>query len=188
MNTNLRSQVKFSGSVIIEILVAFSIYATSLAIIYDSVNIIMRTIGKISSSEKYVQDFEDAILYMYRRDITRGKDLELISYNTWSVLLIDFSPADPEPKVVGYQLFKSNDGSKLRRIVANGDEDIHKLKIQRPGQKYFDSNFSGFNTIYTGKEMLSFDVEGKYITFTFGKIKTYIARISQTSTRSSTQI
>ncbi|MGC8545338.1 MAG: hypothetical protein ACP5NR_05275 [Athalassotoga sp.] len=164
---------------IIEVIVALSIYGISLATIYDSISIMMKTMIKISASEKYVEDFEDALTYMYKTDIERGKELELISYKTWSVLLIDFDPKDPESHVVGYQLFKSNDGSKLRRIVAKWDEDIHKLKIQRPGQKYFDSHFSGFNAVYTGKEMLSFDVEGKYITFTFGKIKTYIGRISQ---------
>jgi hypothetical protein len=165
--------------VIIEIIVALSIYGISLAIIYDSINIMMKTMIKISASEKYVEDFEDAITYMYKTDFERGRELELISYKTWSVLLIDFDPKDTDSHVVGYQLFKSNDGSKLRRIVARGEEDIHKLKIQRPGQGYFNSNFSGFNAVYTGKEMLSFDVEGKYITFTFGKIKTYIGRISQ---------
>jgi hypothetical protein len=164
--------------VIIEVIVAISIYGISLAIIYDSINIMMKTMIKISVSEKYVEDFEDTITYMYKTDIAMGRELELISYKTWSVLLIDFDPKNPEPRVVGYQLFKSNDGSKLRRIVAKWDEDIHKLKIQRPGQEYFDSHFSGFNAVYTGKEMLSFDVEGKYITFTFGKIKTYIGHIS----------
>ncbi len=178
MNTNLRSRVKHLGSVIIEIIVALSIYGISLAIIYDSTNILMKTMGKLSASEKYVEDFEDTILYMYEKDIMRGKTLELISYKTWSVLLIDFDPKDPAPEVVGYQLFKSNDGSKLRRIVAKGYEDIHKLKVLRPGQDYFNSNFSGFNAIYTGSEALSFDIEGKYITFTFGKIKTYIGRTS----------
>ncbi len=179
MNTNLRSRVKQSGSVIIEILVALSIYGISLAIVYDSINILMRTMGKISTSEKHVEDFEDAIIYMYKQDITRGVDLELISYKTWSVLLIGFDPKDPHHEVVGYQLFESENGSKLRRIVAKWDEDIHKLRDQRPGQDYFDSRFSGFNTIYMGSEMLSFDVEGNYITFKFGKIKTYIGRVSR---------
>ncbi len=117
MNTNLRSQVKPLGSVIIEILVALSIYGIGLAIVYDSTNIIMKTMNKLSASEKYVEDFEDAIIYMYEKDITRGRSLELISYKTWSVLLIDFDPKDPEPGVVGYQLLESKDGSKLRRIL-----------------------------------------------------------------------
>lgn len=174
MSTLQRSPARQLGSVIIELLVAFSIYAVSLSIIYETVNVLIRTIGEVSESERFVSDFEDVILYMYKE--IKGHNLELLVYNDsyieHSILLIDSNP------VIAYQLFQTKDQSSLRRLVAIGYEDIHKLKELRPGSSYFNTHFSGFNSLYNGKIPLSFSVEGNYVVFKFGKLKTYIGKVS----------
>ncbi|WP_161847815.1 hypothetical protein [Athalassotoga saccharophila] len=159
---------------IIELLVAFSIYAVGASITYESIMILINMIEKVSISNQFVEDFEDVILYMYKE--VKGKELELIfykdSYIEHSILLIGSDP------VIAYQLFQTKDRSSLRRLVAMGHEDIHKLAKLRPGSNYFNTRFSGFNSLYNGKESISFKVEGNYITFKFGKLKTYIGKIS----------
>ncbi len=174
MNTDPRSRGRLSGSVIIELIVAFSIYAVGISITYESIIILIKMIEEISTSNQFVQDFEDVILYMYK-DV-KDRELELIvykdSYIEHSILLIGSDP------VIAYQLFQAKDRSSLRRLVANGKENIHKLVELRPGSSYFNTHFSGFNSLYSGKESISFKVDGKYITFEFGKLKTYIGKVS----------
>jgi len=174
VNTNPQSRGKLSGSVIIELLVAFSIYATGAAITYESIMILVKMIQEFSNSNQFVQDFEDVILYMHKE--VKGRELELIVYNDsyieHSILLIGSDP------VIAYQLFWTENRSSLRRLVANGHEDIHKLSELRPGSIYFNTHFSGFNSLYNGKEPLSFKIEEGYIAFKFGKLKTYIGKAS----------
>lgn len=168
----LRGKVSRSGSVIIEMLVSLSIYSVAFALICESINMTMMTMAYLSKSEKYVEDFEDVLVYMYNE--VNGNDLELISYTNWSILLIDVKDEINSNSVIAYQLFKENGRSSLIRITTDEKIDIHDLKIKRPGMSYFKEHFSGFNNLYNGNEYLSFETEDGCISFNFGKLKTYI--------------
>jgi|GEM_PF-1512586 hypothetical protein len=177
MSTNPLSQGKFSelqkGAVIIEIVVALGIYSLALSMIYEAITIISRSITVSSNAQKSIEDFEDVLVYLNKE--VRNNDFELIEKNGWSVLLID-PASDKATSAIAYRLLSTATDYSLTRLRSIGPIDIHATDLKSYGKYHFSSSkyFSGFNSLYHGKNKISFSMEGKYLVFTFDKIKTYL--------------
>ncbi len=155
-----------SGSVLLELLIAMAIYTIALAIAFESISVLSKSILYLSYRQREVEDFEDTMIYLNKE--IHGKKYALITHSNWSLLLLKEKP------VVTFLILKSKDRRILRRIVAKGDLNFEKLSKIHPGLHYINTHFSGFNTIYDGKEEIDFHSEGNHLIFEFGDRRVYM--------------
>ena len=120
----------------------------------------------ISGEQQKVEEFENIMFYLNKE--THGKVFSLIRHANWSILLLNEEP------VVGFEIL-SGEVSTIRRIVAKGNLSFSRLCSIKFGLHYVNTHFSGFNTIYSGKESVDFKIVGdSHIIFNFGEKKFYL--------------
>lgn len=135
-------------------------------IAFESISILSKSILCLSNRQSEVEDFEDVMIYLNKE--IHGKDYAIITNSNWSLLLLKENP------VVAFLILKSKSRKILRRIVAKGGLDFEKLNKIHPGLHYINTHFSGFNTVYDGKEEIDFQSKSNHLIFKFGKRKVYM--------------
>lgn len=156
-----------SGTILLELLISMVIYSIALMIAFESITLLSKSILQLSSHQKEVEDFEDTMIFLNKE--IHGKECTLITHANWTLLLLKKSP------VVAFLILRGKDREILRRIVANDNLTFEKLSQIKPGLHYINTHFSGFNTIYDGKEEIDFWFEGNHLVFGFGKRKVYMS-------------
>ena len=135
-------------------------------IAFESISVLSKSILYLSNHQRSVEDFEDVMIYLSKE--VHGKECALITHANWSLLLLKESP------VVAFLILKGKNRKILRRIVAKDNLNFEKLSKIHPGLHYINVHFSGFNTIYDGKEKIGFYSKGNHLIFEFGKRKVYM--------------
>ncbi len=135
-------------------------------IAFESISVLSKSIFHLSNHQREVEDFEDAMIYLNKE--IHGKEYAIITHSNWSLLLLKENP------VVAFLVLKSKSRKILRRIVAEGNLNFEELSKIHPGLHYINTHFSGFNTVYDGKEEIDFHSKGEHLIFEFGKRKVYM--------------
>lgn len=144
------------------------VYSLSMGIIFEATNLVTRNITYVSKNQTEIEEFTDAASYISME--ARGKRGMLITHPSWSVLALETVP------VVAYQIISGNGKYKLRRLVAKGKVDIETLK-KGPGLSFFNSKFTGFNTVYSGNREIGFIEEEGYAVMEYADKKLFLVPV-----------
>ncbi len=152
-----------SGSLMIQLLVAMIVYSVAIIMIFESLTYLFKNLSKLSEEEKETEKFEYVMFYL-NSQIEKNVAFKIENGINWSVLLLDTKP------ILGFEIFYGKNQNKLRRIVAKTNLNFSIIQKTSLGLGFLNGrNFSGFNTIYQGKERMYFKRDGTHLLFEWGE-------------------